>query len=64
MDLLIYKGEEFFVTGKLDISLFQIEENKKCIFHVKADIKNILFVILLLEKYVDTLDALHKNSAS
>jgi hypothetical protein len=28
MDLLIYKGDEFFITGKLDISVFQIEENK------------------------------------
>ena len=28
MDLFIYKGEEFFVNGKLDVSVFQKQENK------------------------------------
>ena len=28
MDLLIYKGDDFFSNGKIDISVFQKEENK------------------------------------
>ena len=28
MDLFIYTGEEFFTYGKLDVSVFQKEENK------------------------------------
>ena len=28
MDLFIFKGERFYVDGKLDVSVFQKEENK------------------------------------
>ena len=62
MDLLIYKGDDFFNIGKIDIYLcFKKKKTNICIFHVKADIKNTLFVILSLENYVDTLDVRRKN---
>ena len=61
MDLLIYKGDDFFTAGKLDVSVFQKKKTNICIFHVRADIKNTLFVILSLENYADTLDVRRKN---
>ena len=66
MDLYIYKGDEFFVTGKLDILYLCFKKKKTniCIFHVKVGIKNTRFVILSLENYGDTSDALHKNLVS
>ena len=55
MDLYIYKGDEFFVTGKLDISVFQKEENKYMYIpcksgHQKHTIRN--FILGELHRYV------------
>jgi len=55
MDLYIYKGDEFFVTGKLDISVFQKEENKYMYIpcksgHQKHTIRN--FILGELKRYV------------
>ena len=64
MDLFIYKGEEFFGNGKLDILVFQKQENKYMYIpsksgHLKHTIRNLFWA-----SYVDMLDAPHKNSAS
>ena len=55
MDLFIYKGEGFFVNGKLDISVFQKEENKYVYIpsksgHLKHTIHN--FILDKLRRYV------------
>ena len=55
MDLFIYKGEEFFVNGKLDISVFQKQENKYMYIpsksgHLKHTIRN--FILGELRRYV------------
>ena len=46
MDLFIYKREEFFISGKLDISVFQKRKTNISTFRAKLNIKNTLFVIL------------------
>ena len=51
MDLYIYKGNDFSLFGKLDISVFQKEENKYMYIPKKVDIKNILFVTLFWVNY-------------
>ena len=55
MDLNIYKGDDFFTFGKLDISVFQKEENKYMYIpnksgHQKHTIRN--FVLGELRRYV------------
>ena len=55
MDLFIFKGERFYVDGKLDVSIFQKEENKYMYIpaesgHVKHTIKN--FISGELKRYV------------
>jgi len=55
MDLNIYKGNDFFTFGKLDISVFQKEENKYMYIpnksgHQKHTIRN--FVLGELRRYV------------
>ena len=65
MDSFMYKGEEFYVSGKLDLHLFfKKRKTNICTSQIKAGIKNILFAILYWESYIDTLHVLHKNSAS
>ena len=64
MDLFVYKGEEFFVNGKLDISVFQKEENKYIYIPSKSGHLNTPVVILFWGNYVGTLDAPRKNSTS
>ena len=61
INIYIYKGEKFYVSGKLDISVFQKEENKYVYIPTKSGHQIILFAILYWESYVDTLDVLHKN---
>ena len=46
MDLYIYKVDDFYSFRKLDVSVFQKEENKYMYIPNKADIKNLQFVIL------------------
>ena len=55
MDLYIYKGEDFSSFGKLDISVFQKEENKYMYIpmksgHQKHTIRN--FILGELRRYV------------
>ena len=55
MDLFIFKGERFYVDGKLDVSVFQKEENKYMYIpaksgHAKHTIKN--FIRGELKRYV------------
>ena len=64
MDLFIYKGEEFFVNGKLDVSVFQKQENKYMYIPGKSGHLNRPSVISFWVNYVDTLGVVHKNSTS
>ena len=55
MDLLVFKGERFYVDGKLDVSIFQKEENKYMYIpaksgHQKHTINN--FILGELRRYV------------
>ena len=52
MDLLVFKGERFYVDGKLDISIFQKKKINTCTSQLKAEIKNILLRISFSENYV------------
>jgi len=53
MDLFIFKGERFYVDGKLDVSVFQKAENKYMyISQRKVGIKNTPFIISFSENYV------------
>ena len=64
MDLFLYKGEEFYVSGKLDISFFQKQDNKFMYIQNKSGHQNTLFIISYWENDRDTLDVLHRNSTS
>ena len=55
MDLFVFKGERFYVDGKLDVSVFQKEENKYMYIpaksgHQKHTINN--FILGELRRYV------------
>ena len=55
MDLNIFKGEDFYLFGKVDISVFQKEENKYMYItsksgHQKHTIRN--FILGELRRYV------------